>query len=533
VRCDANWATRRGLIRHTYAQVLSFVGVEAPTDASSTVLASLHDCLTRAEALLLRILRPFGFSRRSIPLLLPVSSKLLRQVTESAAEISELLEEGGDPLMDLLPVGVSMIISSGEARAWWRKWLGAHAISGSRKKMKCCLAIELSRAIETYGSLHIKLFQTAGQEANLTASAPPPPVQVPAHVVDAAAEALGQMSLCAQASDEVDVLAWNSAFPDKVHMAVALEALVAAAQVNVPLSSEFKAARDKLYGLSKDGGEHDLSGLDSDDDEDSFSRGPAGEIGDDCAILMGVGADKDKDDSVAVLPKIRGCGMLLLNAVIEDTQHVHAKADAVLNAVIMEYPVTPTKAWEGHREGLSRIGDLVSAFESSMRRMHLARATRSAAPEEERERDEMGLDEGDLARERMREKDSSSPSQRGAQVVSRDVIIGSEAVGEKLTSEISTCQSPGAHPALTPVAIEDEQRCHVEQLLLKSARAGHVGVCLFCVLHCNISLESRDDRANTALHLAAAQVSRLSLYESSLPDAWCSCADIRHPFFCL
>ena len=39
------------------------------------VLASLHASLTRAEVLLLRILRPFGFSRRLIPLLLPVSHR--------------------------------------------------------------------------------------------------------------------------------------------------------------------------------------------------------------------------------------------------------------------------------------------------------------------------------------------------------------------------------------------------------------------------------------------------------------------------
>ena len=46
------------------------------------------------------------------------------------------------------------------------------------------------------------------------------------HVVDAAAEVLCQMSLCAQAPDQVDVLAWNLAFPAHVHMVVALEALV-------------------------------------------------------------------------------------------------------------------------------------------------------------------------------------------------------------------------------------------------------------------------------------------------------------------
>jgi hypothetical protein len=186
-------------------QVLAAVGDQSPTKSSDQVLASLHGSLSRAEALLAFILRPYGFSRRWIPL--PVSSKLLREVTEIAADISEKLEEGGDALMDLLPVGVSMIINSGAARACWRKWLGAHAISGSKKKMKACLAVELSKAHDAYSSIHTQLCQSASHAAAPTAPAgvPPSPVPIPAHVVDAAAEALCQMSVCAQAPDEVDV----------------------------------------------------------------------------------------------------------------------------------------------------------------------------------------------------------------------------------------------------------------------------------------------------------------------------------------
>jgi len=164
-----------------------------------------------------------------------VSSTLLRQVTELAAEISELVEEGSDALMDLLPVGASMIINSGAARACWRRWLGAHAISGSKKKMKCCLAVELAKAHDTYSSIRTQVCHltssalpahpsaaaaAAATSAVASAAAPPAavatmtaaaaaavpvPVPVPAHVVDAAAEALCHMSLCAQAADEVDV----------------------------------------------------------------------------------------------------------------------------------------------------------------------------------------------------------------------------------------------------------------------------------------------------------------------------------------
>ena len=136
-------------------QVLAAVGDQAPTNSSDQVLASLDGSLSRAESLLAFILRPYGFSRRWLPL--PVSSKLLRQVTEIAAVISEQLEEGGDALMDLLPVGVSMLINSTAARACWRKWRGAHVISGSKKKMKGCLGNELSKAYEAYSSIH---FQT-------------------------------------------------------------------------------------------------------------------------------------------------------------------------------------------------------------------------------------------------------------------------------------------------------------------------------------------------------------------------------------
>ena len=234
-----------------------------------------------------------------------MSSKLLRQVTEIAAVISEQLEEGADALMDLLPVGVSMVINSAAARACWRKWLGAHAISGSKKKMKACLAIELSKAYAAYSSIELskrdlivsketcsielsKAFaayssihlqttwtqlcppvshpagvcvcvcvcvgvgvcvrafvrvrvrvrvcvcvcvcvceyvcvcvcvcvcvslcviymyvgSTAPAPAQEIAGVPPSPEPIPAHLVDAAAEALCQMSLCAQAPDEVDV----------------------------------------------------------------------------------------------------------------------------------------------------------------------------------------------------------------------------------------------------------------------------------------------------------------------------------------
>ena len=99
-------------------QVLSVVGDQASTEVSSAVLAALHESLGRAEAILTSIQRPFGLSRRWFPL--PVRGKLLRKVTEIAAEISEQLEEGGDALMDLLPLGVSMIIRSDAARACWR-----------------------------------------------------------------------------------------------------------------------------------------------------------------------------------------------------------------------------------------------------------------------------------------------------------------------------------------------------------------------------------------------------------------------------
>jgi len=182
------------------------------------VLASLHSSLTRAEALLQFILRPYGVSRRWFPL--PVSSKVLRQVTDIAAEISEQLEEGADALMDLLPVGVSMIINSGAARACWRKWVGAHAISGSKKKMKHCLAVEVAKTHEAYSSIHSGILTqlcTAGLRPSAypaahaastppaAAAVPPPPAPVPAHVVDAATEALCQMSLCAQAPEEIDV----------------------------------------------------------------------------------------------------------------------------------------------------------------------------------------------------------------------------------------------------------------------------------------------------------------------------------------
>jgi len=195
------------------------------------------NCKTHTRTFARALSRAFFFSvafSLSLSQLLPVSSTLLRQVTELAAEISELVEEGSDALMDLLPVGASMIINSGAARACWRRWLGAHAISGSKKKMKCCLAVELAKAHDTYSSIRTQVCHltssalpahpsaaaaAAATSAVASAAAPPAvvatmtaaaaavpvPVPVPAHVVDAAAEALCHMSLCAQTADEVDV----------------------------------------------------------------------------------------------------------------------------------------------------------------------------------------------------------------------------------------------------------------------------------------------------------------------------------------
>jgi len=52
-------------------QVLAAVGNEVPTNSSDQVLASLDGSLSRAESLLAFILRPYGLSRRWLPL--PVS----------------------------------------------------------------------------------------------------------------------------------------------------------------------------------------------------------------------------------------------------------------------------------------------------------------------------------------------------------------------------------------------------------------------------------------------------------------------------
>ena len=52
----------------------------------------------------------------------------------------------------------------------------------------------------------------------------------------------------------------------------------------------------------------------------------------------------------------RECGMQLVRAVIDDSQHVHTQADALLNAALMEYPFTATQVCGLQREAWDRIG---------------------------------------------------------------------------------------------------------------------------------------------------------------------------------
>ena len=476
-------------------KVLAVVGDQAPTEASSGFLASLGDSLSRAEALLTRI-------RRMRWWLLPVGSKLLRQVLEIAAEISELLEEGGDALMDLLPVGVSMIINNGAARACWRKWLGAHAISGSKKKLKWCLAVELSRTLETYGS--IPLLDPA-----LNTSVPLPNMLIPPHVVEAAAEALCLMSFCAQAPDEVDVLAWNVAFPGSVHMVVALEALVAAQTVFKPVLSSLRSARSHLYGVSAimrsgDGGtvfeENDVSCSASEDEDDASDSGKH---------VAATDSVEEKSERSVGLRKLRSCGIHLLKAVLEDTRDVHSKADLVLNAVVMEYPAALSKTWEDQREGLERIGGLVSFFHDAATRLQLSQAARSVASENETSRDEMGKDgeregyskEGSAAH--MGEQRSQIQL---AQTMNHTSTLSKSSVATTagLEAEQTLMSKVAAESVAAEKAVAEERRS-VEELLLKSAHSGQVGACLYYVLYCGVSLDIRDDRGNAAIHIAAAQ----------------------------
>ena len=134
------------------------------------------------------------------------------------------------------------------------------------------------------------------------------------------------------------------------------------------------------------------------------------------------------------------------------------------------------------------------------------------------EKDRQARDTG-----RGREKDTHAEKEGGRErgkEWEREKVRERERERDNATQSVPLL-SAGARQA-TPIAAhkslshshmgEEQQRQIVEVLLLKSARAGHVGVCLYCVLYCGVSLAAVDERGNTALHLAASQVVRRFLY---------------------
>jgi len=153
------------------------------------------------------------------------------------------------------------------------------------------------------------------------------------------------------------------------------------------------------------------------------------------------------------------------------------------------------------------------------------------------EKDRQARDTG-----RGREKDTHAEKEGGRErgkEWEREKVRERERERDNATQSVPLL-SAGARQA-TPIAAhkslshshmgEEQQRQIVEVLLLKSARAGHVGVCLYCVLYCGVSLAAVDERGNTALHLAASQVVRRFLY-LCVPalgvsvSLWCLCVSV-------
>ena len=153
------------------------------------------------------------------------------------------------------------------------------------------------------------------------------------------------------------------------------------------------------------------------------------------------------------------------------------------------------------------------------------------------EKDRQARDTG-----RGREKDTHAEKEGGRErgkEWEREKVRERERERDNATQSVPLL-SAGARQA-TPIAAhkslshshmgEEQQRQIVEVLLLKSARAGHVGVCLYCVLYCGVSLAAVDERGNTALHLAASQVVRRFLY-LCVPalgvsvSLWCLCVSM-------
>jgi hypothetical protein len=156
---------------------------------------------------------------------------------------------------------------------------------------------------------------------------------------------------------------------------------------------------------------------------------------------------------------------------------------------------------------------------SISQKLQLTRASRSMAPDDastqthEDHRRDVSKDHGrdrDVS-DRDISRDSSSPSKsgRGGEHAEEQEVRSTQEdrdPNSQLSGSTSQHTNPGAGVYSQTNKGDDDHRRSVEGLLLKSAHAGNVGACLFCVLHCGVSLAAKDGRGNTVLHLAAAQV---------------------------
>ena len=149
-----------------------------------------------------------------------------------------------------------------------------------------------------------------------------------------------------------------------------------------------------------------------------------------------------------------------------------------------------------------------------MQKLHVAQTVRSMAPDDE-------TDEKDVPPDKEMDKSLLSPShsdgcgkEDGGKEGAGPVGGGGDETKTQVPN-LALPQAPVPAPP-SPRHVEDDQRQCIEQFL-KSARAGHVGSCLYYVLFCEVSLSHQDDRGNTALHLAAAQVLPLTSRSSAFP----------------
>jgi hypothetical protein len=338
----------------------------------------------------------------------PVRDNSMRKVTEAAANISELVEEGGEAVLaDLGRCNMSApLVSNHDAWTCWRRGPGgAQAVAMP--------GVELARAISKTVQAMVRRTMVPGAQDDEEEDARNRRRHLPAAVATSAVAALAEVSVCGELSDAVSLLAMACMFPGRVSLLLSLEALLYSNQVREELA--LKRAREA----------------------GNFTR------------LSAAAAQPGDAPAEHAARELWRVGQKVVKELVYRARREEAAVGALLDAALMEVDVraldtTPAPAPLPRARSEGNFSLILNQYAKQMRAALAARVAELHPP----------------------------------------------ASALCITDQ----SNPGAN-----------QTSGVDELLLRSAEGGAAAACLHTTLHCGASLDARDARGNTPLHLAAGQ----------------------------